>query len=144
MEGLTLVPETVAKPGYRFVFLGPNQGEECQGCPYQRLCFNLEPGRTYEIDGMRDVVHPCNLHDEGKVRVVTVKPVGFASSVEEKRLRGTAVTWTPVPCGMPECPEYGFCHPVGVAADRRYVVDEAGEAMDCPAGYRLRRVRFRP
>lgn len=140
MEGLTLVPPGMAQQGRRFSFVGPND-EECQGCPFRKLCFNLEPGGVYEVSEVRQVRHPCRLHDGEEVQVVRVVPAPFVSSVEAKKLRGTAVTWQPVPCGYPKCPQYGLCHPVGPARGQRYQVEDEG-AMDCPAGFELRRVRL--
>ena len=143
MATLTLVPETLAKPGSRFTFLGPNPGGECAGCPLQKLCFGLEPGRTYAVEGLREVRHPCALHDGGRVRVVTVVPASFPTTVEASTLRGTAATWTPIPCGRPQCPSWGLCHPTGPAPSARYEITERGAAVPCPAGYDLVRVELR-
>ncbi len=141
MEGLTLVPLGQAKAGAKFWFTGPND-EECQGCPFQKLCFNLSPGQRYEVTEVRDVRHPCRLHDEDKVQVVKVRPVGFTSTVESKRLRGTAVTWTPIPCGYAECPNWRLCHPTGpMAGERRSVVGDA-KPLACPMHYDLQKVTF--
>ncbi len=141
---LTLVPDTVAAPGYRFRFLGPNPGDECQGCPFQRICFGLEPGRAYEVQAVRDVTHPCALHDEGRVRVVEAVEVPVATSLETRLLRGTAAVWNPAPCGRPACREYGFCHPIGPVAGAHHEIVAQEGAMACPAGYDLTRVQIRP
>lgn len=141
---LTLVPDTLAAPGHRFRFLGPNPGEECLGCPYQRICFGLEAGHAYEVRAVRDVTHPCALHDEGRVRVVEADEVPVATSLETRLLRGTAATWTPVPCGRPACPSYSLCHPVGPPPGRRYQIVGDDGPLPCPAGYTLTRVRLQP
>jgi len=140
---LTLVPEGLAQPGFSFTFRGPNRGEECQGCPVQKLCFNLEPGLHYRVTAVRDVRHPCNLHDEGRVRVVQVEEAPFMTSLETKHLRGTAATWSPVPCGMPECPQNSLCHPVGPVAGARCEIVEDGGTMTCPAGFDIHRVALK-
>lgn len=139
---LTLVPESHAAPGRSFFFVGPNLGDECQGCPFQRICFGLEPGRHYAVKAVREVVHPCNLHDGGRVQVVEVEPQPFATSLEEKHLRGTAATWVPIPCGMAECSNWSTCHPVGPTPGIRYEIKETGERMECPANFEVRRVRL--
>lgn len=139
---LTLVPECNAAPGHAFHYLGPNAGEECQGCPFQRICFGLEPGRHYRVTAVRDVVHPCNLHADGRVRVVEVQPQPFETSLETKHLRGTAATWNPVPCGWPECANWKTCHPVGPPAGAKYAIQGVGQRLDCPAGYEVQRVRL--
>jgi uncharacterized protein len=140
---LTLVPEPLARVGYRFVFAGPNPGDECDGCPYQRICFGLEPGRAYEVVALRDVIHPCALHDSNRVQVAEVEERPFWSSVEAKRVRGTATAWTPIACGRPQCVNWALCHPIGPSAGAKHeIVEDAGD-LPCPAGYELRRVALR-
>lgn len=143
MPHLSLVPASLAAPGYRFTFLGPNRGEECQGCPFTKMCFDVEPGARYEVTAVRSVQHPCGLHDEGKVRVVEVQRVGFDTTMETKRLRGTAATFEPIPCGRPDCKNWSLCHPYGVQTGIRYGV-EAAEDVPCPAGFKIKRVQATP
>lgn len=140
---LTLVPVQLARPGYRFAFTGPNAGEECRDCPFQKLCFGLAPGHVYEVTRVRDVEHPCNLHEPGRVRVVEVQQTAFTSTVERRRLRGTAATWTPIPCGRPDCAHWALCHPVGPAQGASYAIEEVGETVACPARFDIARVRLR-
>lgn len=140
---LTLVPSTLASKGHRFTFHGPNKGIECAACPFQKLCFGLAPGRTYEVRAVRDVQHPCELHDEGKVRVVEVAEVDFVSTVERIHLRGTAAAWSPVPCARPTCANWKLCHPVGHAAGARHAITGQLGRVECPAGYDLERVTLR-
>jgi uncharacterized protein (UPF0179 family) len=151
MPVMTLVPETLARPGARFVFRGPNlaraapnTGEECLDCPFQKLCFGLAPGHAYEVVANRQVAHPCALHEGGKAHVVAVEEVAFATSLESRHLRGTAATWTAVPCGMPTCARFALCHPVGPVGGARYSIDRVGEAVQCPAGFDLVQVDLRP
>lgn len=141
---LTLVPLHMASEGARFRFQGDPKAMECEGCPVRSLCFRLEPGHAYEVETVRDVRHPCELHDEGTVAVVQVAEVPFQSSVPAKDLRGTATHWTPPPCGMPECPRYGFCHPRGPQVGAKMEIVHVGDAMECPAGLDLREATLRP
>lgn len=139
---LTLVPQALAQVGAGFGFAGPNRGEECRDCPFQRLCFGLRPGRGYEVTALRGVSHPCALHEGGRAHVVEVAEAPFATSLESRLLRGTAATWAPVPCGMPECANYALCHPARPPG-RHQILETAGP-LACPAGYDLQRVRFKP
>lgn len=141
---ITLVPESAATLGARFRFLGPNAGEECHGCPFQKLCFGLTPNRNYQVTALRQVSHPCGLHDGGKAHVVEVEEVGFPSSLETRHLRGTAATWSPVPCGRPDCRSYGLCHPVGAKAGTRHAIESNQGPLACPAGFDLVQVTLRP
>jgi uncharacterized protein len=140
---LTLVPESGARVGAGFLFNGPNAGEECRGCPFQRLCFGLEAGKRYVVQKRRDVTHPCALHEGGRVRVVEVAEAPFATSLESRHLRGTAATWKPIPCGTPECANYALCHPVGARPGRHEIVAQES-ALECPAGYEVTKVLLRP
>lgn len=149
---ITLVPEAYAKPGARFTFRGPNDGkavagtntgEECAACPFTKLCFGLVPGRTYEVSAKRGVTHPCELHEGGRVHVVTVEQTDMPSTVETRLLRGTAAHWTPIPCGRPDCANYALCHPVGPAPGAKYAITEQAGRLECPAGYELTRVRLK-
>ncbi len=138
MEGLTLVPVELAKPGYRFTFTGPNKGIECAACPVQKLCFNLKPGTMYEVLEVRTVRHPCELHDEGRVAVVKVGPAKFQTSLAPKHLKGTAATWNPIDCGYAECANWKLCHPTGVEAGTRYAIENVGKKIDCPMNYDIK------
>lgn len=140
---LTLAPDLLAHEGMTFTFIGPNTGGECDGCPVQKLCFDLQPETRYKVTELRDVVHPCNLH-EGGMRVVTVEPTGFETTLDTKRLRGTAATFVPVDCGMPECTNWKLCHPVGPKRNVRYQVTSVGDAVDCPMNYNIKRVQLDP
>ncbi len=140
---LTLVPESSASVGARFRFLGPNKGEECKGCPFQKLCFGLAPGHDYQVTAVRGVSHPCGLHDGGKAHVIEVAETSFASSLETRHLRGTAAAWAPVACGRPACPSYGLCHPVGAKAGARHAIETNEGPLPCPAGFDLVKVRLR-
>lgn len=150
---MTLVPESLSSKGSRFTFRGPNQsrgqgeagnsGEECAACPFQKLCFGLLPGHTYEVTGQRGLTHPCALHDGGRVHVVTVEATDFPSSVETRALRGTAATWSPIPCGRPDCANWSLCHPVGPTAGARHAITAQQGELPCPAGYELTKVRLK-
>lgn len=138
---LSLAPDLHARVGHRFTAVG-GPFEECEGCPVQKMCFSVEAGRHYEVQALRDVVHPCNLH-EGGMRVVEVDEAPFESALETKRLRGTAASFVPVDCGNPECANWNLCHPVGPQRDVRYGIEAIGDDVDCPMDYKLKRVRLR-
>lgn len=141
---LTLVPEGLAQEGYTFRFMGDPKAFECEGCPVRNVCFRLEAGRSYKVVEVRDVAHICELHDGGRVRVCRVEEVDIQLSVPAKDLRGTATHWSPPACRMPECPSYGFCHPVGPEVGGKMEIVRVGNPLDCPAGFDLRRATVRP
>lgn len=142
---LTLVPESLARAGARFTFRGPNTGpeSECAGCPLQKMCFGLQPGATYAVVGVREVTHPCALHDGARAHVVTVEQADVATSLETRLLRGTAATWAAMPCGRPECPSYALCHPPASPSGAKYAIEADEGPLPCPAGFDLNKVRLR-
>ena len=143
MALLTLVPASLAEKGYRFTFAGPNAGEECVGCPFQKLCFGLQPGRSYVVKAVRPAAHPCGLHDEGRVRAVEVAEVPFAASLERRHLRGTAAPWAPPICRKPSCRNWSLCNPVGHAEGSRHAIVAQKGPLECPAGFDLERVELK-
>jgi uncharacterized protein (UPF0179 family) len=141
---LTLVPDTLARRGWGFTFTGANVGGECAACPFQKLCFGLKEGQRYQVSALREVTHPCVLHEGGKVRVVEVAEAPFQSTVESRLLRGTAATWTPMPCARPDCANWSLCHPTGPKPGlRNQIVAEQGK-VECPAGFELTKVQLKP
>lgn len=143
MAPLTLVPDALAAGGYRFTFAGPSGGEECRGCPLQKLCFGLQPGRTYQVTAVRPASHPCGLHDGGRVRAVEVSEVPFTATLERRHLRGTAAPWTAPDCGRPQCPSYALCHPTGHASGARHAVVRQLGPVECPEGFDLEKVEMK-
>lgn len=138
---LGLAPDLLARPGFRFTATG-GPFDECEGCPVQKLCFGVEAGRHYEVTDLRDVVHPCAVH-EGGMRVVQLQEAAFDTTLETKRLRGTAAAFSPPDCGNPSCTLWAVCHPVGPTRDVRYAIEEVGDDVACPMHYKLKRVRLR-
>ncbi len=135
---LTLVPDLLAREGLRYTALDDPQAMECEGCPVRKLCYEAGPGH-YEVKALRPVTHPCELH-EGRMRVVEAEPAPFETTLEARKLRGTAATFTAIDCGFPECGHWHLCHPAAPAG--KYTIDEVGEAVECPVHLDIRRVRL--
>lgn len=64
---VTLIGEKLANEGDKFIYLGPNNG--CASCKLKTVCFNLKPGKHYNIVKVRDKRHSCDVHDEGVIVV---------------------------------------------------------------------------
>jgi uncharacterized protein (UPF0179 family) len=137
---LTLVPTTLATPGYLFRNYGDQNAEECDGCPVRAVCFKTPPGH-YEIVEVRDVQHPCKLH-EGTMSVCTAKEVPTVTTLEVKLLKGTATNWGAIECGFPECKNNALCHPRMDAGHMEIV--SVGETIECPMHYEIKQVSLRP
>lgn len=137
---LTLIPNGLAKTGHQFQHYGDQNADECEGCPVRQLCFKIEPGH-YEVNEIRDVEHPCHLH-EGTMRVCTVEPVPVTSTILSKSLKGTAAEWAPIPCEYPECTNNALCHP-RIASGKMEILEE-GKAVTCPMNYDIKQVTMKP
>lgn len=133
--------ERWSKEGEEFVFLGPQP--ECKDCRLKGPCLHLTLGQRYRITRRRDVHHDniCKLHEDG-VRVVEVAPVPYETSVRTPRaIEGSLVPYEFLPCGNLACRHYRLCHPAGLSDGTKVKLLRVEEAMECPVGYNIRRVR---
>ncbi|AEH24003.1 UPF0179 family protein [Pyrococcus yayanosii] len=122
---ITLVGEKLAKPGLEFIYYGP--AEPCKTCRLARVCTgNLEPGRRYKIVRVRNIEHPCPLH-EGKVRVVEVVEPAIEVAVEPRlAIVGSKIKLSFVDCDDPEKAE--LVRPEGLfEGDTVKILDIVGE-----------------
>ena len=140
MVFITLVGEEQAKVGNRFYFMGPQT--DCKECRLRGVCFNLEPGRQYEITSLRDTKHDCEVH-EGGVRVVEVEKKPTLACVSKKlAIEGSLITFEDSDCARMGCEHWQHCHPVGMkAGDKLTVTDMVGK-VDCPEGIDLSLVKL--
>jgi len=99
MPIITLVGEKLAKPGVEFIFYGP--AEPCKTCKLAGVCVgNLEKGRRYKIVKVRNIEHPCPLH-EGKARVVVVEEPSIEIAIDPR----LAVKGSVIKLKFEECPD---------------------------------------
>lgn len=141
MAVVTLTGERQAREGMEFVFLGPQP--ECKDCRLKGPCLHLTQGQRYRITGVRPIHHDdiCRYHEDG-VRVVEVEPVPLETSLRSPRaIEGSLVAFELLDCRNLACPLYRLCHPYGLQEGSRVRVLEVGDPIDCPVGFRIRRVR---
>ena len=79
---LTLLPKNLAKAGFSFV---AGKGDtECKDCRFFKTCVdNLKPGRIYTVTSVRNIEHPCKIHDSG-VKIVEVKESQIEAAIPKK------------------------------------------------------------
>ncbi|MBQ6547546.1 MAG: UPF0179 family protein [Candidatus Methanomethylophilaceae archaeon] len=127
---ITLVGETQAKIGNRFYFMGPQT--DCKECRLRGVCFNLEPGRQYEIISIRDTKHECEIHEDG-VRVVEVEKKPTLACIPKKvAIEGSVITYDESDCGRMGCEHWQHCHPIGIKAGEKLSVSDIVGKVDCP------------
>ena len=127
---ITLIGEEQAKVGNRFYYMGPQT--ECKECRLKGVCFNLEPGRLYEITSLRDTRHECEVH-EGGVRVVEVeKKPTMATILKKVAIEGSVITYDQSDCARMGCEHWQHCHPIGIRAGDKLTVNDIVGKVDCP------------
>lgn len=133
--------------GDRFVYEGPNLGPAalCAPCKLQGICFNLEPGETYEVRQVREKGHPCFLHERGTVRVVEVAAASHDSILPARGLvAGQVIVYPQRECPNRGCALWRSCVGGAPRPGASYRVESVGAAADCPLGYGLRHARLAP
>ncbi|HKZ58619.1 MAG TPA: UPF0179 family protein [Candidatus Thermoplasmatota archaeon] len=142
-----MLGELQAKVGERFVFQGPNDGADaaCAPCRLKGICFNLEPGETFEVAAVRDKDHPCYLHEGGKVRVVEVDRATHDVILPARGIvEGGSMLYPERSCEFRGCPKWRQCVGAPLRPNFSYRVVEAGPAEPCPLGFALRRAKLAP
>lgn len=137
---ITLVGEKQTRIGDRFYFMGPQA--DCKDCRLRGVCFNLEPGRQYEIVSVRDTRHDCEVH-EGGVRVVEVVKVPTIACIPKKlAIEGSVITYEESDCGRMGCEHWRYCHPIGIKTDDKLQVSDIIRKAECPIGSDLTIVKL--
>jgi len=127
-KSVTLVGAKLAKAGEEFIFLG--LPEKCEECKLKKSCANLEVGRRYRIEHVRDEIkHDCYIHEDG-VRVVEVTEPSVKVAIEAKSaLKGAKIVFEPVDCEETDYELFDLCHPSGLKkGDRCTILDVIGDA----------------
>jgi uncharacterized protein (UPF0179 family) len=133
---VTLVGETQAKVGTTFIFRGPIP--ECRDCKRKTVCFNLEEGTLYEIIGVRDKHHDCNIH-EGGVRVVELKKAPFRTALDSNyAIEGSTITIAKDECLNIGCEYRKICFSCGKQSKKKYKVLKVEEDVKCSEGRNLK------
>ncbi len=140
---LTLVGVKQAKKGAKFVHIG--HAKLCEDCELFKVCIgNLEPNRIYQIIDIRNIEHPCKIHEDG-VRVVEVEYSNIKAVLEAKQaIPGATITYSPIGCDFYHCPHIDICKPSGLFEGDKCIIEEVLEKIDeCRAGKALRVVTLK-
>ncbi|MEM3013041.1 MAG: UPF0179 family protein [Candidatus Bathyarchaeia archaeon] len=134
MEGkriVTLIGSGQAKVGTVFIHKGA--GSKCSECEYSKVCVhNIEPGRIYEIVGVRDKILFCKQY-ETEMKVVEVTNAKIPSSLPSKQaITGAIVVFNAPECKNEGCERYELCFPLGLKDGDRCEVVEVTETFQCP------------
>ncbi|HOM95794.1 MAG: UPF0179 family protein [Candidatus Methanofastidiosa archaeon] len=137
---LTLLPKNLAKPGFSFV---AGRGDvECKDCRFFKTCVdNLKPGRIYTVISVRNIEHPCKIHDSG-VKIVEVKESHIEAAIPKKyAIEGSTGIYS-FSCDE-ICQHHDFCIPEGIAIGDKFLILKVKEKLECPLGNNIQRVSLK-
>lgn len=138
MVVITLLGELQAKKDEIFVYCGPLA--DCRDCRLKTVCFNLDEGKWYRVNAVRDIHHDCRIHEDG-VRVVEAEPVGIPASIPARyAVEGTTIQFEPRLCNSLKCENRRLCRPVGIPTGARYQITTVKGEISCENGKSLRSV----
>ncbi len=147
MATITLLGESQAAVGARFRFEGPNDAPDaaCAPCRLKGTCFNLEPGLSFEVVAVRDKVHPCFLHEAGRVRVVEVERAEHEVILPSRGIvEGESFVYPERACEYRGCEFWRECVGAPLRPGNPYKVLQVSAVIPCPLGYALRRAKVAP
>ncbi len=129
---VTLIGAKLANVGDEFIFSGVSNSKRCEECKLKNSCANLEIGRRYRIEHVRDEIkHDCYIHEDG-VRVVEVIEPPLKVAIDAKHaVKGAKIVFKPADCEETDYELFDLCHPLGLKeGDRCTILDVIGDAPD--------------
>jgi uncharacterized protein len=143
--GLTVVGETLAKPGLVFRYHGETD-PGCKPCKLYKVCHgSLKAGRDYRITEVRAVKHDVCHVFEGKVQVVAVdpKPLPVRTTIPLTATRGTAMSKHWVECGA-SCLIKQHCNPASMKEGQSASIVKVEGDVTCLVGRKLKYALVEP
>jgi len=134
MPLVSLIGEHLALKGTHFQYRGPQN--ECRNCRLKTVCFNLKPGRLYEITEVREKQHHCNLH-EGNVCVIEVKELPISAALPTKLSKGMQTKIFQGDCPHIGCDFFELCVNDLLPKEKSYTILKVSEKLSCPIGKEL-------
>lgn len=140
MPLVTLIGEKLAKEGNEFVYLRANN--DCRSCKLKTVCFNLKPGRRYQITKIRNKRHSCNVHD-GNTAVVEVMEMPITAIIDKKISEEYTTKIEKKECGNIGCIHYELCNNIALQKNKNYKITKIyNDIVDCPIGHDLQRAEL--
>jgi len=139
----TLIGKALAQKGMKFLYVGDTI--ICKKCEYYKVCQeNLERNRVYEILRVKNIEHPCNLH-EGSVVLVEVKEADIEAIIPtRKAIEGGITEFEPIDYSLIKCKEYRhLCHPPGLFKGDKVQIVKVLEKINCNKDKSFSRVILR-
>ncbi len=126
---VALLPQTLAKKGFRFVLL--DETEHCGDCRLRKVCIeNLEAERSYEVYEVIKKSFRCPVY--GEMRVCRIKLVkDFLLTIPKNdAIEGVTIRYTGHGCQELTCSNFDLCNPVGVKAGDEIKIVKVSKLKD--------------
>ncbi len=137
---LTLLPKNLAKQGFSFV--AGEGDEECKECRFYKTCVvNLKPGRIYTVASVRNIEHPCKVHDSGVIIVEVTESEIEAAIPKKYAIEGISGVFSFL-CNE-KCQYHDFCIPDGINIGDKFSVVKIKDKIECPLGINIVRVTLK-
>lgn len=144
--GLTVLGESLARPGLVFRYLGETD-PGCAACKLHKVCHgkDLKRDRDYIVKGVRDVKHDVCHVFEGQVQIVEIdpKPLPVRVAIPASATRGTGVSKHFEECGA-ACLLKGCCNPAGLPEGVTAPIEKVEGDVPCLVGRKLKFAWVRP
>ena len=134
---ITLLGVKQSKIGNKFLYLG--ETSECSDCRLRGACLKLEKNRVYEVSGIRETIHPCNIFEEGVKTVEIFEPSYLVTTGAKLAVEGAIITFTPRKCDLLSCPYYrhNCCPEYLQDGEKLKIINILDKPIECNQGYRL-------
>jgi uncharacterized protein (UPF0179 family) len=137
MPLVTLIGEKLAKVGNEFIYIKANN--DCRNCKLKTVCFNLKPGRRYQITKIREKRHSCSVHD-GVTAVVEVKEMPINAIIDKMISENHIKKFEKIECDNIGCNYYELCNNIALQQDKNYTITRKyDEIIECPIGHNLQK-----
>lgn len=142
---VTLIGAELAKEGEEFIFLGASK--KCEECKLKNACTNLEVGRRYRVEKVRDEMkHDCYIHEDGMCVVEVTEATITAAIAAAYTFKNSKIVFAPPDCNESDCKLFDSCLPAGLrAGDKCTILDVIGDVApgECKNGRVLKLVSMR-
>ncbi len=141
---VTLIGRCLAEVGLEFVYEGDAQ--ECKTCKLLKVCHNLQPGKKYQVVGIRkNTDQGCPVHLGGICAVEVIEAPVVTLIPADRAILNSRIHYES-PCTRTDCRSYALCHPDGIIDGEKYMVARVlGNAPEiCEKGRTLKLVELRP
>lgn len=137
---ITLLPTSLAKLDFSFV--AGEGDEECKECRFYKTCVvNLKPGRIYTVSSVRNIEHPCKVHESGVTIVEVIESEIEAAIPKKYAIEGITGIFS-FTCNE-KCQYRDLCTPDGIDIGDKFNITKLKDKIECPLGNNMVRATLK-